>query len=68
MAALHAALVSAHPTEDDARSAFEIAPHEPYRGIWQAPAPYNGIAHVFSDADDETLQRAGWRRPETTEA
>jgi hypothetical protein len=68
MAVLHAALVSAYPTEDAARAAFEVAPHEPYRGIWQAPAPHDAVCHVFSDLDDEKLLAAGWRRPETTEA
>lgn len=58
---LHLALVSAHPTEADAR--LELDTDAPYLGRWITPLPERAEVHVF--ADDTTaadLEREGWER------
>lgn len=61
---IYVALVSAYPTEADARGALGMVPADtPYLGLWHAPTPDRPEVHVFSeevDADD--LTRAGWIR------
>jgi hypothetical protein len=65
---VHVALVSAYPTEDDAREAFSGINLARYRGIWIHPTPEAPAVHVFSDADETEIADAGWTRPETQEA
>lgn len=64
---IHVALVSAHPTEAEARA--EIVAHlqpltenTPYLGIWRMPPPYGSAVHVFGQRDDLGLAAAGWTR------
>ena len=67
MATVHAALVSAYPTETDARNDWPDNLGT-YHGIWHHPTPEAPLVHVFSDATDDQLTAAGWVRPETQEA
>lgn len=67
MAIVHAALVSAYPTEADARTAFDTSLGS-YHGIRIHPTPEAPLVHVWSDATDDQLTVAGWVRPETQEA
>jgi hypothetical protein len=53
------ALVSAYPTETEARAAFAEPPQVPYKGIWRTPEPYGGIVHLFSDLTHDELEDAG---------
>lgn len=64
---IHAALVSAYPTEADARADWPTNLGT-YRGIWTPPTPEKPLVHVWSDATDDQLTAAGWVRPETQEA
>jgi hypothetical protein len=59
---IHAALVSAYPTEADARRGLVGMPDDmPYLGLWHAPTPERPEVHVFSDdTDADDLLRAGW--------
>jgi hypothetical protein len=63
---LHLALVSAYPTETEARAAIADDLHVvgcPYLGIWTMPLPYDSRVHVFSDAADVgRLERDGWTK------
>lgn len=59
---IYAALVSAYPTEADARRAPTSMPETtPYLGVWYAPTAEQPKVHVFSEDDDaDDLRRAGW--------
>jgi hypothetical protein len=60
---LYVALVSAYPTEADARPAIDEMPDgTPYLGTWRAPWPDAALVHMFSHASAEQLERAGWAR------
>lgn len=65
---IHVALVSAHPTEADARRVLHTMPHDtPYLGVWLLPTHENlgdrPEAHAFSDdAEPSDLTHAGWER------
>lgn len=65
---IHVALVSAYPTEADARTQIVagLQPLEdtPYLGIWTMPLPYGGRVHVFADETADRLEAAGWTREE----
>lgn len=56
---IHVALIDAHPTEADARTALDTG--EAYLGIWAPPG--GEPAHVFGDdVTAADLGRAGWVR------
>jgi hypothetical protein len=58
---IHAALVSAYPTETEARLAFTPPVDAPYLGVWIAPMPSRPACHVFSDdVTTEQLTAAQW--------
>lgn len=59
------ALVSAHPTEAEARVALakEHGHEAPYRGIWIHPTPDRPLVHVFSTESPDELEDGGWARP-----
>lgn len=57
---IHVALVSAHPTEAEARAL--IGTGAPYLGIWRMPVPEQTPVHVFTDTTAEQLEAAGWTR------
>ena len=68
---IHIALVTAHPTETDARHALPGLPdNATYLGTWLLPVHENlsdrPEAHAFTDNPDEAdagdLSRAGWER------
>lgn len=60
-ATIHVALVSAYPTEADARQ--ELDTGEAYLGIWRCPTPERPEVHVFSDdVTAADLDREGWMR------
>lgn len=61
---IHAALVSAYPTEAEARAAFTPPTEAPYRGVWRVPEPYGGRVHMFADLTDtdDQFEDAGWTR------
>jgi hypothetical protein len=68
---IHTALVSAFPTESEARAAIGEELHvialgqfrgAKYLGIWTMPLPYGGRVHVFADETPERLEAAGWTR------
>lgn len=54
------ALVSARPTETEARAL--IGTDAPYLGIWRLPVPEHTRVHVFTDTTAEQLEAAGWTR------
>lgn len=70
---IHIALVSAYPTEADARMGIAEDLHvvalgqfrgSKYLGVWTTPPPYSSVVHVFAhDTDADDLQRRGWTRP-----
>lgn len=67
MSEIHVALVSAYPTEAEARAAIvaglqPLTSDTPYLGIWTMPPPYGGRVHVFADETAERLEDAGWTR------
>jgi hypothetical protein len=74
---IHVALVSAYPTEAEARAALadpanyapEYARHEasdaPYLGVWRMPLPEQTRVHVFADITAEELAATGWTRENT---
>lgn len=60
-----AVLVSAHPTEADARTAYTTEHGHgnlPYTGIWVHPTPERPLVHIFSDQTVEELRAAQWTR------
>ena len=61
---LHLALVSAHPTEADARQRLVNVPADtPYLGRWIPPRGEREPMHVLSaDATAADLEREGWER------
>lgn len=68
---IHVALVSAYPTEAEARAAIAEELHvvalgafrgTTYRGIWTMPLPYCGRVHVFTNLDPARLESDGWTR------
>lgn len=59
---IHVALVSAYPTEAEARAAFTPPTEAPYRGIWRVPEPYGGRVHMFAEETPDQLHDAGWER------
>lgn len=59
---IHVALVSAYPTEAEARAAFEGSTLGAYRGTWVHPTPERPIVHVFTDRTDEELEASGYTR------
>ena len=68
---IHIALVSAYPTEAEARKAVSVGlvmgglagPVPAYRGIWIHPTPEQPLVHVFAEDGDEVLASRGWTRP-----
>jgi hypothetical protein len=61
---VHVALASTYPTEKDARAAIDANTDTPYLGIWTMPLPYGGTVHVFTNANPDRLETAGWTRQE----
>jgi hypothetical protein len=62
---VHVALVSAYPDETTARAGLTADGYTDlgaYRGIWRAPQPYGGVAHLFADCDQNEIEQAGWTR------
>lgn len=60
---IHVALISAYPTEADARRTLGVPDDMPYLGEWVAPSFERPEVHAFSDDGDvDDLQRAGWIR------
>lgn len=63
---IHAALVSAYPTEAEARAGIvaELQPltaGTPYLGVWRPPPPLDSLVHLFSaDVTAEELAAAQW--------
>lgn len=68
---IHVALVSAYPTEAQARAGIAEELHvialgqfrgAKYLGVWTMPLPYGGRVHVFGDETADQLHDAGWER------
>ncbi|GIE35917.1 hypothetical protein Ait01nite_089620 [Actinoplanes italicus] len=62
---IHVALVSAYPTETEARRARGKAMPDstPYLGIWTMPLPNAEPVHVFgADNAPDKLSAYGWAR------
>lgn len=59
---VHVALAAAFPTEAEARDELTcgLGDMPTYRGVWQLPQPYGAVVHVFTDAEPERLEAAGW--------
>lgn len=58
----HVALISAYPTQTDARTRIPTISDLPYAGIWTLPLPYGGTVHVFTTTTAEDLEAHGWTR------
>ena len=59
------ALVSAHPTEAEARDILSDGGRlaiGTYLGVWTMPLPYGGRVHVFMDRTFAELEAIGWTR------
>jgi hypothetical protein len=74
---IHVALVSAYPTEAEARAALSdgnnYAPgyrafagsDAPYLGVWRLAEPYGAEVHVFTALAADQLEAHGWTREGT---
>jgi hypothetical protein len=68
---IHVALVSAYPTEAEARESVGRIPSPladadaPYLGVWLTPVPYRSAVHVFGVRTTEEFEAAGWTREDT---
>jgi hypothetical protein len=74
---IQAVLVSAYPTEAEARAALtdpanyapeyarQAASDAPYLGVWHMPLPEQTRVHVFADITAEDLEAIGWTREDT---
>lgn len=60
---LHVALISACPTEAQARD--HLGTNDPYLGVWRLPEPYGGVVHIFGHTDTQQLENFGWTREDT---
>jgi hypothetical protein len=71
---IHVALVSAYPSEAEARAAVgtdlthlaATGTDVPYRGIWSLPSYERTLVHVFTADTADELLAAGWTRRERT--
>jgi len=61
---VHAALIEAYPTEEDARRALvTMSASATYLGVWRAPTPELPEVHVFAEGYNHAdMLAAGWTR------